>query len=437
MIFPTSLMIRVAVVITLLSGALFFFPGAAFLWKVLLALFAGIALLDGYLTYKRPVLTLERTVHGNLPVTAWSEVGLKVINKGGNTLSLQVHDYCNTDLREEGQPNSFFLGKDDCATLTYRVFPTKRGHYRFEGADIFVDSPLHLWQKKWFYPCVNETRVFPNFREISHFTLLATHHNLSMMGIKKLMRRGEGNEFHQLREFRQGDDLQKIDWKATSRYRRLISKEFQDERDQQIVFVLDCGRRMHHADSNSGKNHLDQALNSILLLSYVGVRQGDRVGLYSFGGTEKWLPPRKEGDSIRSLLLGMYDIESSTNASDYLRATQDLLTLQNRRALMVIITNSRDEDHDDLLRMTAQLRKKHLMVIANLREDVLNETQQNPIHGFTEALRYQALQDYLEQRKSLNRQLRHLGVYALDVTADELPASMVNCYLEIKGAGSL
>lgn len=430
-------MIRVSAVFALFGIGVYFFPGSASLWLVLLALWGGVAFMDGYLSLRRPRIRLKRSVHGNLPVTAWSEVGLTIINKGSNFLSLRVHDHCDPDLREEGQPNSFSLAKRDYASLTYRVFPTKRGHYRFEGADVIVESPLHLWQKKWFYPCLNETRVFPNFREISHFTLLATHHNLSMMGIKKLMRRGEGNEFHQLREFRQGDDLQKIDWKATSRYRRLISKEFQDERDQQIVFVLDCGRRMHHADTTSGKNHLDQALNSILLLAYVGVRQGDRVGLYSFGGTEKWLPPRKEGDSVRSLLLGMYDIESSTNASDYLRATQDLLTLQNRRALMVIITNSRDEDHGDLLKMTTQLRKKHLVVIANLREDILNETQQTPITTFNEALRYQALLDYLEQRKSLHRQLQHLGVYTLDVTADELPASLVNSYLEIKGSGSL
>lgn len=255
------------------------------------------------------------------------------------------------------------------------------------------------------------------------------------MGIKKLIRRGEGNEFHQLREYRQGDELQKIDWKATSRYRRLISKDYQDERDQQIIFVLDCGRRMRHMES--GKSLLDQALNSILLLSYVASRQGDGVGLYSFGGTEKWLPPRKQEDSIRELLLGMYDIKSSTNAADYLRATQDLLALQNRRSLMVIITNSRAEDYDDLLKMTGQLRRKHLVVIADLREEILDKSLLDPITSFTSAVRYQALQHYLAKRKNLIRQLQHLGIHSLDVTAEQLPASLVNRYLEIKSSGSL
>jgi len=192
---------------------------------------------------------------------------------------------------------------------------------------------------------------------------------------------------------------------------------------------------MRHMES--GKSQLDQTLNSVLLLAYVAAGQGDGVGLYSFGGTEKWLPPRKQENSVRSLMLDMYDIESSTNASDYLRATRDLLKLQNRRSLMLIITNSRAEDHEDLLTMTRQLRRKHLVVIANLRENILDETLSAPIKGFTDAARYQALQHYLAKRHKLHIQLQHLGIYALDVTAQQLPAALVNTYLEIKNTGNL
>ncbi len=412
-----------------------FFPEVGIIWKIYTGLLLGTALLDGILSLRRPSLTLQRSVHHNLPVNTWSKVLLKLCSSEKYHLALQLHDHCSADFKIENQPCSFSLGPGRCASVEYRVFPTKRGHYTNKGADLFITSPLHLWQKKWFIPCKDEIMIFPNFKEISHFALLATHHHLSQMGIKKLSKRGEGKEFHQLREYRQGDEMQKIDWKATSRYRRLISRDYQDERDQNIIFVLDCGRRMRHIES--GRSHLDQALNSILLLAYVATRQGDAVGLYSFGGTEKWLPPRKQGDSVRSLLLGMYDIETSTNAADYHRATQDLLALQNRRSLMVIITNSRAEDHDDLLHMTKQLHRKHLVVIADMRESIFTETLNDPITDFTEALRYQALQHYLAQRKILLKQFNHLGTYAMDVTAEQLPTSLVNCYLEIKNSGSL
>ncbi len=395
----------------------------------------GGALLDGLLALKRPEVTVERVVHHNLPVSAWSSIRLQIKASNRHPLRMQIHDRCDADFRVRNQPCSFTLPPSRRLTIDYEAFPTRRGHYTFTGVDAFVTSPLRLWEKKWFLPCGGETRVFPNFRGIQHFALLATHHRLSLLGIKKLTRRGEGNEFHQLREYRQGDGLQKIDWKATSRYRRLISKDYQDERDQQIVFVLDCGRRMHHAEA--GTSLLDQTLASILLLAHVAARQGDGVGFYCFGGTEKWLPPRKNEGSVRNLLLAMYDLQSSTSASDYQRATRDILSLQRRRALLVILTSSRAEDHDDLLQMTRQLRRQHLLVVADLRESILDATAQAPITGFDDAVRYQALQYYLDERKKLLKQLRHQGIAALDVTAARLPATLVNSYLEIKRSARL
>jgi len=435
MIVPSLILIELWCVLVVLRLGVLFYPIIVHFWVAITGLFLGTALLDALLGLRHPVVKLDRTVHHNLPVAAWSKVSVRITNHGQRKLSLEFHDHCDPTFTVKDQPRTVDLISGQYVTLDYRVFPTKRGHYTFTGADLFVQSPLRLWQKKWFFPFRSETKVFPNFREIHHFALLATHHHLSRLGVKRLIKRGEGSEFHQLREYRQGESLQKIDWKATSRYRRLISKDYQDERDQQIVFVLDCGRRMRHIES--GRSHLDQALNSILLLAYVAARQGDGVGFYSFGGTQKWLPPAKQGDSIRALLLTMYDVESSFDASDYHRATQDLLSLQQRRSLMVIITSSRGEDHDDLLMMARRLRRKHLVIVADLKEHILEDTLDSPITGFTEAIRYQALHYYLGERRNLLQEMRHSGIHTLDVNARQLPVAIVNSYLEIKSAGSL
>ncbi|MCU7881809.1 MAG: DUF58 domain-containing protein [Candidatus Thiodiazotropha sp. (ex Lucinoma aequizonata)] len=68
--------------------------------------------------------------------------------------------------------------------------------------------------------------MFLNFREIARYALLATDNHLSQMGVRRCQRRGEASDFHQLREYRTGDAMRQIDWKASSRYRRLISKEY-------------------------------------------------------------------------------------------------------------------------------------------------------------------------------------------------------------------
>ena len=70
-------------------------------------------------------------------------------------------------------------------------------------------------------------------------------------------------EFHQLREYRQGDPQRAIDWKATSRTQRLIAREYEEEKDQRVLLVIDCGRRMAAKDDDL--SHFDHALNAGLL----------------------------------------------------------------------------------------------------------------------------------------------------------------------------
>jgi uncharacterized protein (DUF58 family) len=414
-----------------------FFPALVSFWKISLAVIAGLSLVDLKLLLQRPQLEVRRTIHSSLPVTSWVPVTLELVNHNSSRLQAMLHDITplNWPVKEKELPLHVVLHPEQRLECIYHLYPIIRGDFLLPGVYLVVPSPLGFWRKKWFFDCSDRVKVFPNFRQVSHYTLLATHHHLSMIGVKKLLRRGEGKEFHQLREYRQGDEFQKIDWKATSRLQKLISREYQDERDQQIIFVLDSGRRMSHREA--GKSHLDQALSSMLLLAHVASRQGDAVGLYCFGGTSKFHPPRKEAGALGSLVAACYDIQSDYKASDYLKATEDLLALQQRRSLLVVITNSRSEDYDDLLQMARQLRHKHLVVIADLRESILDLTIRTPIKSFDDALRYQALQHYLFQRQTLLKQLGHMGILPLDVTPEQLPVAIINSYFAIKSSGRL
>ena len=161
MIYPTTLHIALWALLTAIGLLDFFVPGTASVWQVLVAILAGISLVDSLLSLRRPPLKLQRTLHNSLPVTAWSKVKLKIASEARHSLSLQVHDHCDPDFQVQNQPNSFFLAGGHSATVVYQVFPTKRGHYTFPGVDILVHSPLRLWRKKWFFSCTDETRVFP------------------------------------------------------------------------------------------------------------------------------------------------------------------------------------------------------------------------------------------------------------------------------------
>ncbi|MEW8522059.1 MAG: DUF58 domain-containing protein [Candidatus Thiodiazotropha endolucinida] len=432
---PTTRLTIASALLILPALLAVWFPFWVLSWKLLTPLLLSLALLDLLRLRRLPSPELVRRARTSIPVGVWTGVELDLRNRSDIALDVVVHDHYPQGFEVEQQPQSLVVPAHRQLNLFYRVLAKHRGEGRFSGADLVIRSPLGLWRQKRFVDHLTQVRVFPNFREIARYALLATDNHLSQMGVRRRQRRGEGSDFHQLREYRTGDSLRQIDWKASSRYRRLISKEYQDERDQQLVFMLDCGRHMRHEDGAGA--HLDQALNAMLLLCYVADRQGDAVGFLSFGGDERWQPPMKGGDVVLRLLDRTYDIESTLQASDYPGAAHKLMSLQRRRALVVILTNSRNEERDDLLKAVSLLVRRHLVVIADLHEASLDTVVQTPVVNLQGALRFQAVMDYLGQRKQGHERLAHRGALIMDCRPQQLPVTLVNTYLDVKGSGRL
>jgi uncharacterized protein (DUF58 family) len=408
---------------------------AGALWQGAAILVAAMAIIDLMDVRRLPLPLVTRRTRHNLPLGVWSRVELSVQNRAGRVIPLRVHDLHPAGFQVQGLPRALRLRPGGAQDLQYRVRPRQRGDQLFLGCHLQLVSAQGLWTRTRTVDLPDEVRVVPNFAEISHYTLLATADRLGQLGVRRRRRRGIGAEFHQLREYRRGDSLRQIDWKATSKVRKLISRELQEARDQRLLFLLDCGRRMRHADGERG--HLDEALNALLLLAYVAVRQGDAVGLMTYGGARRWFPPRREPDTVNRLLNGVYDLQPSLAAADPLGAVRELLGSLHRRALVVILTNSRDEDNREMETAIRLLRRRHLVVLADLRESALDRALQAPIEERADALRFHAVQDYLEHRRRHHERLRHNGARVLDLLPAQLPIALVNQYLEIKRGGAL
>ncbi len=395
----------------------------------------GFIFLDYLNAKKSGYLYVKRQIRHNLPVNVPSSVKIKIQNKSPIPHYICFHDHHPIHFNATGLPYCQVIPAKKTLQFEYQVIPQQRGDAVFKGFDLVVRSFFGLWNNYAFVVLEDQVKVFPNFKELVNLTLLAANNHLSQMGIRKQQRRGEGNDFHQLREYHAGDTLRQIDWKASSRYQKLISKEYQDERDQQILFLLDCGRKMQHQDN--GRVHLDQALNAMLVLAFIAIEQGDAAGFMAFGGIDRWHPPKKNANAVTQLLHRTYDIHATTAAADYLMAAQNLLQLQRRRAMIIIITNSRAEDFEQLKSAVKLLARQHLVVIADLRESFLDEVLKAPVQNFDDALKYQSVKAYLTTRTQQRRHLTHLGALVLDVTARQLPVTLVNQYLAIKQAGRL
>jgi len=432
---PSKITFLLLLIWSLLGLAASFSPDFLRFWNIL-GIFIGVALvIDAFNVYLDPNIRIERLLSHNLSVNSWTQSKLRIRNIGNRSYQLAIFDLHPAHFRSRDLPINLTLEPGKFAEAEYRLFPTQRGDGEFPGLHVKVISKLGLWIRQRTYYLPHKVKIYPNFSEVTKFALLATDHNLSQMGVKYRQRRGQGMEFHQLREYREGDSLRQIDWKATSRLQKLISREYQDERDQRIVFLLDCGRRMRARDGKV--SHFDQALNAMLLLSYVALRQGDSVSFQTFGGHKRVFHAAKGAHTINAILNQLYDLESTVEVADYETAAKELLTHQRKRSLIVVLTNARDEDYEDLSKALRLLRTRHLVVLANLREEILDNTLNVTPQDLTQALRYSAVLNYLEMRNRIHSNLSESGVISLNVTAQQLPISIVNRYLEIKRSNIL
>ncbi|MHC8365571.1 DUF58 domain-containing protein [Pseudomonas sp. ZT5P21] len=431
-----ALLLAIGIVLGVLRALEFAVPSTllSINWGLLLALLA-LALLDAVRLKRLQSLRVKRHMPGSLALGRWSEVRLEVEHDFSQPLSIQLFDHVPDGLGFENLPLSVELQPGQHSQIGYRLRPLKRGRFTFEHCEINLPSPLGLWSDKRLLNVPDHTRVYPDFGRLYGGQLLAVDNWLSQLGVRQRQRRGLGLEFHQLREFREGDSLRQIDWKATARQRTPIAREYQDERDQQIIFMLDCGRRMRSQDGELA--HFDHALNACLLLSYIALRQGDAVGFSTFAVEQpRYLAPVKGAGQLNVLLNTVYDLNSTQRNADYQAAATQLLARQKRRSLVVLVTNLRDEDDEELLTAVKRLSKQHRVLVASLREDVLDSLRQTTVQTLSDALVYCGTVDFLNARAELHERLHAHGVPVLDASTHELGAALVTRYLEWKKAGA-
>ena len=403
-------------------------------WFFAAIVLVAIALLDLVLLRAWRSPDVVRELPDTLAIGIEREVKL-VFESGARSTRVRVFDLHPGGWEAQGLPQALQLVRDTKSSIRYRLRPTARGRFIFAGVQLLVRSPLWLWQQSRVVGSAQHVEVFPNFAPLARFALLSAEQATNLIGAHVRRRRGEGTDFKQLREYRVGDSLRQIDWKATARVRKPISREYQDERNQQVVLMLDTGRRMLARDGVVG--HFDQSLDACLMVAYLALRQGDAVGLHASGGEHRWVPPVHGMGAIQTLLKSSFDLQPKAVATDYLAAANELVRLQRRRALVLWVTNVRDEDGDDLLAAVTMLKRRHLVVIASLREAVLDQVLETTGETLADALRIGAAARYLEDRQLAHERLRRHRMTVLDVTSDQLPAALVQQYLAVKRSGML
>jgi uncharacterized protein (DUF58 family) len=250
-------------------------------------------------------------------------------------------------------------------------------------------------------------------------------------------REGVGTEFESLREYREGDDPLRIDWRATARLRRPVVRRFQIERHRDVMVLIDCGRLMG-TDSDRGTK-LDCAIDAALILARTVLQSGDRCGIGLYDNELRgYLPPLAGMPALQSLAESVYAARSEFRETDFGPMFATLQTRQAKRSLLVVLSDVADVETSERFRASlARLKQRHVVLLAALRTPALDRVVQEPVESLNDGARKAVAFRLLRERQQAIQSLRHGGVFVLDVEPSCLTVPLVNRFIELRGRNLL
>lgn len=322
-------------------------------------------------------------------------------------------------------------------TLTYTVRPPRRGDYKFGDLHLRWETVLGLLRRQHTFAAAEPVKVYPNLVDVRRYDLLLRKNRLWELGVRNTRLIGSGTDFERLRDYLPDDDYRRINWKATARRGKPISAEFQTERSQNIIALLDAGRMMRSPVGDVEK--LDYAVNAVLLLAFVAAQKGDKVGLLTFADTaQTWIAPRSGKVQFQRMLEQLYAVNGQQVEPDYNRAFAWFNTQETRRSLVLVFTDlTGSVSGEALVAQMTRLRQRHLPLLVTVADPTVQKLARQPISEASTLYQCTVAEQLLDERRTTLERLRHQGVLTLDVPADELSLGVINRYLDIKAQGMI
>lgn len=386
-----------------------------------------------------PRLEPSREVARVLSLGVATEVRLSVRNPSGRRLAFKVAD--TPPLGSRFEPDDAVLSAvampRKLCELRYSVVPQRRGRHGFGDIEISHSSLLGLWCVRQRYARPAEIQVFPNIEALRRFELLARVNNLSELGVRSVRMKGEGTEFERLRDYRPGDEPRQVDWKASRRFDKLIVREMGQERNQNIVLLIDMGRMMRQV--SGGLTHFDYALDTAIILSHIAQGRGDNVGAVFFSDSVKRYVPLSRGrGAVDAIVHAGYDLEPELTATNYSRMFRHVSAHVNKRALLLLMTHLVPGEDSRLVRSyMSVLGRRHLPLCLFFCEPEIDEALSSVPTTAEQAFARAAAADLQLERKEGLAALRQAGVLATDALPGQISTVAIGSYLDIKARNLL
>lgn len=383
-------------------------------------------------------VSVERVFGGRFAVGAETEVRVRVLNNTPRGIALMIKDEFPHQMKLSGlREGRVRVEAQSSAALVYSLKPPKRGRFEFGQIAVRYLSRLGLvWPEARVGSAV-AVKVYPNMRRAREAELKALGARSLVAAHRKSSWRGEGREFESLRDYVRGDELRHISWSATARRGKLVTRQYQIERDQTILIALDAGRLMTARIEQETK--LDSAVHATLALMSAAARGGDNAGIVVFGRRIKsYLPPKRGGEHMDAALEALHAVEPEMIEPSYARAFEFIAANCKRRALVIVLTDLVDEEGSrDLLTSLKILRPRHLPLVVTIADRDLKAAVRDVPETVPDLFTQSVAEEIIHQREAALRLVEAQGGLALDVTAAALAPALLETYIRVKERGLL
>lgn len=406
----------------------------AILYFVVVAVLVGI---DIFLTPQADAIEVERLNDTKLSIGAENLVTVLLANRSQRVIHFTLRDEypyqfpCGTPFI------SGMLNPYDIFEARYHVRPLQRGDYHFGNTNLRYQSVLQTFTRQVRYTTQADVKVYPNVLDVRKYDLMARKGMLFELGLRHSRMFGVGTEFERLREYNTDDEFRRINWKATARRGKPIAAEYETERSQYVMCVIDTGRLMRPPIADLAK--LDYVINTALMLCYVAQLKGDHIGLLTFAdqvGT--YLAPRRGRNQFYRMLEALYNVPFQGVESDYTRALSYLSLKNKRRSLVVLFTDLVTLDAaQPLIASMGRMAQRHLPLCVTISDPNITRFAGQSVRTSDDVYQRAVAEMLLDERQVVLDTLNRGGVHTMDVPADRLTIGVINTYLELKGRGLL
>ncbi len=389
-------------------------------------------LMDLKISPKPEEIDVGRELPLKLSLGEENEVIIRVLNRSRKAVLVTVRDEFPLDFRSDRSELVAPVAAKSEAVLRYNVTPFRRGDFYFGGITLRYRGIMELTVRERFLSLPAKVEVYPNIKSISRFEISIRRRRLSEVGLKPERKRGSGTEFESLREYIAGDEIRKLDWKASARKNKLITKEFQAEVNQSILVALDCSRSM--GARVGGLTLLDFAVNAALLLGYQVTRKDDKIGVITFSDKiHSFIPPKRGKANFACFLKELFNVQSRRVEPDFGLLFKFIMANRIKRSLLIIISDLVAGGAVENLGSSIFLvSRKHLPVVVSIVDPVVPQTAFGIPRFQEDPFRKVVAQEILERIKRAQKEIGLKGVVSLSLQPQEVTSSLLASYLNLK-----